>query len=95
MSKLFCKSCNKQVDFEIIIKANNHMALCWECGRFIKNVAHSTADSIFYFGKYSGTKVNECHDLGYLQWIVKNVKLKEKMKDDINERIRTLEYDFK
>lgn len=95
MSKLFCKHCNKQVDFEIIVKANNHVAHCWECGHYIKNIPHSTAESVFYFGKYNGTKVSECQDLQYLEWVVKNVKLKEKMKEDIYQRIQTLEYNFK
>lgn len=92
---LFCRKCNQDQPVTIQVKANNHVAYCSVCGSYIKNIPHSTEDSQFYFGKYKGTKIKDCKDLQYMKWILANVKLTEKIRDDISYRISLLEYELK
>lgn len=95
METLFCKHCNKEAEFSVVVKSNNHVAHCLECGSYIKNVPHSSAKSVFYFGKYKGTEVDSCTDIQYLRWVLDNVKLTEKMRLDMSTRLQILEYNYK
>lgn len=92
---LFCKHCNKEQAVQIEVKANNHVAYCTGCGSYVKNIPHSSQDVEFYVGKYKGTKVRECSDLSYLQWFRLNVKMSERMAEEVSMRISTLEFNYK
>lgn len=51
---------------------------------------HSDKENTISFGKYSGQQVCQINDLQYLQWALKTVKLKPKMRGLIQSRISYL-----
>lgn len=51
---------------------------------------HSDKENTISFGKYSGQQVGQINDLQYLQWALKTVKLKPKMRGLIQSRISYL-----
>ncbi len=92
---LHCPRCDKDVLPNLERRANNFVAECPECRRFIKNVPHTFLSinkepSMFHFGKYKGISVNECTDKMYLQWCIENVKMTSTMERDVKIRINEL-----
>jgi hypothetical protein len=65
-------------------------------GHLAKNnvtvATHSDDPTVIGFGKYSGKSVNEIEDVQYLQWAIKNVKMKPKFRTIVSERISHLEF---
>lgn len=88
MDKLFCKKCQKDVDFYTEVKANNNVARCSECDSFIKNIPYE--EPKFYVGKYKNIPINQIIDKNYLEWAAKEMKLSKSMRDAIKQRISEL-----
>jgi hypothetical protein len=74
MENITCKKCGLIDDYSITEKAGHKMAYCNGCYSFIKNIAHQPP--LFYFGKHKGTRIDECWDINYLEWCIKNNVLK-------------------
>jgi len=53
---------------------------------------HSDDPTVLTFGKYSGKSVNDIEDMQYLNWALKNVKLKQKLRTIIEQRVSSFEY---
>lgn len=88
MSKeVTCKNCGNIDDYSITVKANNHMAFCNGCGKFIKNIAYNSPK--FYVGKFKGKLVSEVTDKSYLQWFL-TTNPAEAMREAIGKRITEL-----
>jgi uncharacterized protein (DUF3820 family) len=69
---LTCRGCGAINSTNIIEKGVHHMAYCAKCGAWIKNIAYNSP--CFYFGKYKGKEVAAVHDIGYLEWFLREVK---------------------
>ena len=68
------------------MKSGQKTATCNGCGKYIKNIPYS--EPTLYFGKYAQTKISEINDLGYLEWLIKNVeRLRKKERDAIEQQI--------
>jgi hypothetical protein len=93
METLYCGHCDKQVGFYTELKSNQNTAWCNECSGFLKNVPYSKP--ALYVGKYSGKPIEEIADLNYLQWAIKTMKLNERTKTAITNRIAQLEHEAK
>lgn len=77
---VICGNCGSINDFTTERKANNLVATCNGCDRFIKNIPYD--EPKFYFGKYKDKPIKEIEDLQYLTWA------RDKM-NSINPRTRT------
>ena len=53
---------------------------------------HSDDKSVLTFGKYSGKSVNEIEDMQYLEWVLKNVKVKGEVRKIIENRVSLFNY---
>lgn len=58
----------------------------------IETKTHSDDKTVFTFGKYSGKSVNDIEDMQYLQWVLKNVKIKQAFRQLIVKRVSNFEY---
>ena len=84
-----CKNCGSINDYTIIVKAHNQCAYCNGCEKYIKNIPY--ADDIkIYFGKYKGKRIKEILDIGYLNWIIQNIDLKEGLKKEVLNQLNRL-----
>lgn len=73
------------------LKANNNVARCSKCDRFIKNIPY--APPTMYIGKYKGVEVDKIEDLSYLQWAHENMAtIGKSLRDAIRKRIDHLEH---
>jgi uncharacterized protein (DUF3820 family) len=79
MENVTCKKCGLIDDYSVTEKSGHKMAYCNGCNSFIKNIAHQPP--YFYFGKYKGTRIDECWDIDYLGWCMKNNVLKGRHKE--------------
>ena len=61
----------------------------------VQVATHSDDKTVFLFGKYKGKSVNDVDDLGYLQWVVANVKLKMAFRTLVEQQISKLEFLYK
>lgn len=92
-----CKHCGSVDSYTTELKSNNYVAHCKECGMYMGNIPHSEITKVkkewsFYFGKYNGTKLNDCNDRNYLLWLLKNMeKIKPEFREAINDRIDLLD----
>lgn len=93
METLYCKNCDKQVGFYTELKSNQNTARCNECNTFIKNIPYEKPQ--FYVGKYARKPIEELTDLNYLQWAARTMKLNERTKTAITNRIAQLEHEAK
>lgn len=90
---LFCGHCNKEVGYYTELKSNQNVARCNECDGYIKNIPYNKP--ALYVGKYKGKPIEEIDDLKYLHWAFREMKLNQRTKDAINERIKQLEFEAK
>lgn len=93
METLFCGHCNKQVGYYTELKSNQNTAWCNECNGFIKNIPYEKP--MLYVGKYARKPIESLEDISYLKWAEKNMKLNQRTKDAIKQRISQLEYESK
>jgi hypothetical protein len=91
MDDIVCKNCGLINDYRVERKANNDVATCNGCGKFIKNIPYSKP--ALFFGKYAGKPIEnyENGEVSYLKW-VRNTpgiwdKQAERIKDAILKRI--------
>lgn len=89
MEDIVCTHCGLINDFRVERKANNDVAYCNGCDRYIKNIPHS--EPAFYIGKYKGTPIKDIEDMGYLKWALKEMKLTANMRTAIQKRISEFE----
>ena len=83
--KIICNHCGTEEKYRTEKKANNLVAYCLECGRYIKNIPYSEPG--LYFGKYSGTNIkdfNTPEHINYLHWLRNTPELWAKQ----NERVQ-------
>lgn len=83
-----CFKCGLIDDYRTEKKANNLVAYCNGCDSYIKNIPYATPT--LHFGKYKGSEIKDIEDVGYLQWVINNVKLSEVIRHAVNERISSL-----
>jgi len=91
--EIICKSCGTVDDYRTEKKANNLVAYCKQCDRFIQNVPYTIP--AIHFGKYKGTKVRDFTTpemMNYLHWVLKNVKTSRTLRFEIYEHLG-IEYD--
>lgn len=53
---------------------------------------HSDDKTVLTFGKYSGKSVNEIEDMPYLEWVLKNIRMKGQLRKIIEERVSSFNY---
>jgi len=82
--ELVCKKCGS-LDYHKEIKGVHLGAYCDHCGEWITWIAQEKPK--FHFGKYKGHEVESVSDIGYLEWLLKELKLTANMKKAIQERI--------
>lgn len=72
MNDIICKQCGSIDDYSVERKANNNVATCNGCGRFIKNIPYS--EPALYFGKFKGKPIKdfEGKEIEYLYWVRNN-----------------------
>ena len=78
MEDIICTNCGNINDYRVEEKANNHVAFCNGCGKFIKNIPHSEKPPQFYFGKYKGKLISDFstpEELQYLDWALNNINM--------------------
>ena len=81
---IVCNNCGSVNDFRTEKKANNLVAYCLGCGRYIKNIPYSAPS--LYFGKYKNTKIKDFTTpemMNYLHWALYNCKLTGNVRDAI------------
>lgn len=83
--KIVCPSCGAEDKFTTEFKHSQQTAFCTECGTFIKNIPYQKPR--FYFGKYKDVLVEECTDIGYMEWFLSNTKPKPYMKNAVKKQI--------
>jgi hypothetical protein len=86
--KIICNHCGTEEKYRTEKKANNLVAYCLECGRFIKNIPYSEPG--LYFGKYSGTKIkdfNTPEHINYLHWLRNTPELWAKQNERVQQAI--------
>lgn len=88
MDDVICRKCGLVNDFMIKENGSHKTAFCNGCGAYIKHLAYQEPQ--FFFGKYKGTKISECDDKGYLEWVLENTRQSERYKTAIQERIEKL-----
>lgn len=89
MEEIVCKNCGLVNDYRFEFRSGHKCAWCNGCGKYIKNIAHSTPR--FYFGKYKDVLISECTDIPYMQWIIGANVAKGNIKAAIIERVAFLE----
>jgi len=75
-------------DYRTEKKANNLVAYCKSCGKYIKNIPYS--EPALHFGKYKGSLIkdlNTAEEINYLHWLRKNVKLTKHISDAIDTHL--------
>lgn len=88
--QVVCTNCGLVDDYSTELKANNLVAHCNGCGKFITNIPYQVP--MFYFGKYKGIPIASIEDLSYLQWAIKNIeKLSAHVREAIEHRISSLQ----
>lgn len=73
MIEIICKSCGSIDEYRTEKKANNLVAYCTSCGKYIKNIPYSIPT--LHFGKYKGTKIVDFTTpemMNYLHWVINN-----------------------
>lgn len=86
---IVCRSCGSVDDYQIIEKNGQKTAWCKSCDSWIKNIPYS--EPSLWFGKYSGTPVNDIADLSYMEWLIKNDVVKPgRIRRAIIERVEEL-----
>ena len=86
--EIICKSCGTIDDYRTEKKANNLVAYCNGCGKYIKNIPYS--EPALHFGKYSGSLIKDLirpEEINYLHWVYANVRLNESLKRAIENHI--------
>lgn len=86
--EIICKNCGEVDKYRTEKKANNLVAYCTECGRYIKNIPYTIP--ALHFGKYKGTKVRDFTTpemMNYLHWCLQNVKLSFTLRTEINDHL--------
>lgn len=53
---------------------------------------HSDDKTVLTFGKYSGKSVNDIEDMPYLEWVLKNIRMKGQLRKLIEERINSFKF---
>ena len=84
MIEIICKSCGSIDEYRTEKKANNLVAYCTACGKYIKNIPYTIPT--INFGKYKGTKVRDFTTpemMNYLHWVLKNVKVSRHIRMEI------------
>src|SRR4051812_12897154 len=86
---VICKNCGSVNDYHIARKANNDVAYCNGCDKYIKNIPQRNAPML-HFGKYKGQFIKDIEDVSYLEWVRDKVKLSESTRFALLERIKSL-----
>lgn len=89
MDDVVCRDCGTINDYRTEFKSGQQCAFCNSCGTYIKNIAYKPP--MFYFGKYKGTEISTCSDLGYLQWFLSETKPKANIRKAVEFQIKKLE----
>ena len=69
--------------------AHNNTAWCNGCDSFIKNIPYAKKQ-IMYFGKYKGMEISSINERGYLEWMIREVKLSAAQKEAAYNQLNTL-----
>lgn len=93
MEMLYCKNCDRKVLPYTILKGNNNVARCTNCNTHLGNIGY--AEPALHFGKYKGTLIKDVEDVDYLQWVLRKVKISPRLRNAINERIKTFQLQAK
>ena len=88
--EIICKNCGSVDDYSTEMKSNQNVATCNGCGKFIKNMPQGKP-MLFHFGKYKGTRIDECPDYQYLIWIMTKCQLKKNVMDAIAKQANLLD----
>lgn len=86
MQELICPKCGPTTDYYTELKSNNNVARCLKCDTFIKNIPQGNEPTL-YFGKYKDQKVKDIEDMGYLKWVLGNLKVTANMRLAIEQQI--------
>lgn len=92
MGEVICQRCNTTNEFYVVSSGPHQKALCNHCNQYIKFISQEKEPPRFYFGKHVGKYVHEIEDMQYLKWAVKNMTLKQPMRDAIQKRITEFEH---
>jgi hypothetical protein len=84
-----CQHCGAQDKYRTETKANNLVAYCTDCGKYIKNLPH--AEPALYVGRYKGKPIKEIYDIQYLQWAETTLKLTSTVKTAVLTQISFLQ----
>ncbi len=85
---VICKNCGLIGEYRTEKKENNLIAFCKGCNHFIQNLPYSPPS--LHFGKYKGCIIQNIEDLGYLEWVLNNVRLSELNKAAVLKQINSL-----
>ena len=89
MEEIICNNCGPVNDYIVERKANNDVATCSRCGRYIKNIPRAVP--MLYVGKYKGIPISEIEDMNYLKWALKEMKLTAAIRTAMTKRISEFE----
>ena len=86
---MLCPHCTAD-ERPVLVRNGPHiMATCKVCTKYIKFVAQiADHDFVMPFGKYQGEKLDNISDSKYLRFIYEHVKLSNRIKRLIEERLK-------
>lgn len=88
MEDIVCPNCGQVGNHKTELKTNQLTCYCGGCGKFIKNLPQSKPK--MFWGKYKDHYIDEITDIGYLQWVRDNVKMSERYRNAVREKIANL-----
>lgn len=89
MEEVVCRNCGSVNDYITERKANNDVAYCNGCGKYIKNIPRN--EPMFYVGKYKNVPISIIEDMPYLKWALREMKLASSIRNAIEKRISNFE----
>ena len=85
---MICNRCNKDIR-PVYSKSGPHIrADCPDCKKYIKFIPlKNKEDWVMPFGKYKNVKLADIDDRPYLEWLLANVEVGNRMKTLIEEKL--------
>lgn len=88
--KIVCKYCGAVERYYARENGPHNECKCLDCDAHIKFLPKPLTDLVLYFGKYLGWKIGEVQDKGYLEWCLKNIPLKVRYRQALQEQVQRL-----
>lgn len=91
MENVTCLRCNTVNEFYVEESGPHLKAMCNHCHRYIKFVSQEKPPCL-YVGKYKEVPISTIEDMPYLKWALDKLKLSDKVKTAIQNRISQFEH---